>query len=224
MGELRDQIKSILDSIISKLDWVDRVIPGFIRSLIPALVVLDEIKAVLKTIRYLITFGGDSVQLRAAAARLRQLTSDLTQFSNSVSVSKLTATDPNVWTDVNASTAYVQRIADQAGYFGEGQTWAQALGDALDADAGVIDEFYSDLFSTIMDMLGALLSIASAVLDVLGAVETLGVTLAAAIVSLVNGIVSLVSAVHEAVELWHMEAPTISPTAEGQNWPVPVLW
>jgi len=225
MDELREQLKNIIDHITGVLDWIDRVIPGFIRHRIPILARLDEINAALKVIRFLITFGGDSYQLRMAAARLKQLTSELTQFSDTtVVVSNLAATDPNVWTDVNASPAYVQRITDQAGYFGNAETWVQALGDAVDADAAVIDEFYSKLFSTGMEMLGAVATIVAGASTIASAVVTLGASLAPGIATLVGGFISLIDAIHSAIELANMEAPTISPTAEGQAWPVPVLW
>jgi len=231
MDQFRAALQAVIDQINKVLTEIDNRVPSVARPLIPGYVQMSQLRDILQLTSYYLSNGGDSDQLRQAAAILQQFASSLTKFSDeTVKVSNLAATDPNVWTDVNASTAYIQRVSDQAMYFGNAETWAQAIGTGLNDDADTIDDFYERLNSAIRDMVAAVVSLASAVVEIiLSVAEMLAaglglVTIVPSILSFVNAYISFLNVFPEIQAIGTMQAPTISPTASGQSWPEPVLW
>lgn len=228
MDAFKKYLKGLIDFLNKQLSWIDNHIPAIIRPLIPGVIGgLVRFRDVLELIYYCIADGGNPDQLRQAAQILQKYASQLTQFSNNtVTVSRLSATDPNVWTDMNASTVYIQRVQDLAGYFADAETWSQAIATGLNGDADVIDTFYTNLQKAIISILFDLAGVVSALVTLIIEVSSVvgAVASPASIIELVVSVIELEASFGDVENLRALQAPTISPTAEGHTWPVPVLW
>ena len=220
MEDFIQSLKRIIDWIDDKLTWVDHI-PSFIKSLIPALDWLNQVREMLQVLVDLLD-GGDSEKIQQVVAILEQYLADMTTFSQqTVTKANLEALSSTSWTDDSAPENYQTALLDLPNSFKNVEDWTQAIITGLNADSGVIDDYYNTLVQILEDLVSGVLSLVGGILGIVG---TAGLALAAGIVGIVSAVINLLEVVSSINQLYSMQAPTISPVATGQSWPVPVLW
>jgi len=236
MRAIKEALKALLDSITQELDWLQGVLPSVLQ---PVLGPLRDIRDGLQQCYDWIVNGGDADELAQAAiiwqaygATVTHLTaSDIT----SASLNALAA--PTRWTDPNAPENYAESFSQLPDAFGYLADYAQAIASGLNADADKINEFYDGMNQDLLALLGTAFSLSGAVIGVITAaaefaatVEVPGVDavtalqLAGAIMQAISALISVIQDYYQLLLLLQMQAPGISPTADGQAWPTPTLW
>ena len=211
MRTAKEVLKALLDKINQALTTLDGVLPSDLKPYL--LGPLREIRQYLQAFYDWILNGGDADELAQAATIWQAYSATITQLAiNDITRANLNAlAAPTRWTDPNAPDHYTESFGVLPNAFDTLTDSVQAIATGLNADADKINQYYDGMNQGLLALYG----------DLMG---TIGAALSLDIVGAIGGVFYLGSDVSQILSLRGMQAPIISPSAEGQSWPTPVLW